>query len=66
MRSRVVHWVQAHAWELGLSVLLFAVALAVRLPNLMLVPRFTDEGLEVLWGLQIAQGPVAADGRGCV
>ena len=32
------------------------VALAVRLPHLTLVPRFTDESLEVLWSLPIARG----------
>lgn len=35
---------------------LFCLALALRLPRLGDVPRFTDEGLEVLWGLAIAQG----------
>lgn len=35
---------------------LFAVGLLVRLPWLMLVPRFQDEGLEALWGLEIAAG----------
>jgi len=31
-------------------------ALALRIPNLLLVPILDDEGLEVLWGLDIAQG----------
>ncbi|MCW5849913.1 MAG: glycosyltransferase family 39 protein, partial [Anaerolineae bacterium] len=35
---------------------LFALALAVRLPNLQLVPAIVDEGTEVLWGLDIALG----------
>ena len=34
----------------------FVLALAVRLPNLMMVPAYTDEGREVLWGLDIALG----------
>jgi len=43
--------------ELGLAVGLFAVALAIRLPYLMQVPYYTDEGpSEVLWAFDIAQG----------
>ncbi len=42
--------------EVALSVTTFVLALAVRLPNLMLVPAYTDEGGEVLWGLDIALG----------
>jgi hypothetical protein len=34
----------------------FAVALAIRVPNLMLVPRFEDEGIDVLWAFDIANG----------
>jgi 4-amino-4-deoxy-L-arabinose transferase-like glycosyltransferase len=36
--------------------LLFAIALILRLPNLMHIPVYSDEGLEVLWGLDIALG----------
>lgn len=50
-----VFW-RAYRWELFLSFALFAVALAVRLPNLQLVPRYSDEGDEVLWALGIARG----------
>jgi 4-amino-4-deoxy-L-arabinose transferase-like glycosyltransferase len=35
---------------------LFAVALAVRLPYLFQVPRFEDEGDDVLWALRIVRG----------
>ena len=45
-------WPQALALSLGL----FLLALAVRLPYLQLVPAFVDEGTEVLWGLDIALG----------
>jgi 4-amino-4-deoxy-L-arabinose transferase-like glycosyltransferase len=45
---------QGSTWVLLLG--LFAIALVVRLPNLMLVPRFNDEGQEILWGLDIALG----------
>jgi 4-amino-4-deoxy-L-arabinose transferase-like glycosyltransferase len=45
-----------HRAELALSLGLFVLALAVRLPNLMLLPRFNEEGQEVLWGLDIALG----------
>jgi 4-amino-4-deoxy-L-arabinose transferase-like glycosyltransferase len=38
------------------SALLFAAALAIRLPYLQLIPRFEDEGVETLWALDIAQG----------
>ncbi len=41
---------------LALLLGLFAIALVVRLPNLMLVPKFNDEGQEILWGLDIALG----------
>jgi 4-amino-4-deoxy-L-arabinose transferase-like glycosyltransferase len=39
-----------------LALLLFAAALALRLPYLQLAPRYEDEGLEVLWALEIARG----------
>jgi hypothetical protein len=39
-----------------LLLLLFAVALAIRLPNLLLIPRFEDESQEVAWALEIARG----------
>src|SRR6516164_9296658 len=48
--------VRAHRAEIGLIALLFAAALLVRVPRLMLVPRFQDEGVEVLWGLDITNG----------
>lgn len=41
---------------LALSLGLFALALLVRLPYLLSVPAYTDEGLEVLWALDIARG----------
>jgi hypothetical protein len=37
-------------------VALFGTALAVRLPWLMLVPRFEDEGIDLLAALDIARG----------
>ena len=39
-----------------LAVLFFFAALAIRLPNFMEVPRYADEGFEVLWGLDFALG----------
>ena len=39
-----------------LSAVLFAVSLAIRLPGLTLIPRYSDEGFEVLQGLDIASG----------
>lgn len=41
-----------------IAALLVTAALALRLPNLLQVPVFDDEGLEVLWGLDIAQGRI--------
>lgn len=35
---------------------MFVVALAIRLPGLLDIPRFEDEGVEALWGLDIARG----------
>lgn len=37
--------------DVALAVLLFTLAFAVRLPNLQTLPRFTDEGREVLWAV---------------
>ncbi|MCW5853911.1 MAG: hypothetical protein KIT87_27845, partial [Anaerolineae bacterium] len=50
--------VRTSAWPLALalSLGLFGLALAVRLPYLQLVPAIVDEGTEVLWGLDIALG----------
>ena len=45
---RVANW--------ALLAALFAVALAIRLPNLMLFPRFEDEGPGVMYALEIARG----------
>jgi 4-amino-4-deoxy-L-arabinose transferase-like glycosyltransferase len=39
-----------------LPVSFFIGALAIRLPGLLYLPRFEDEGLEVLWALDIARG----------
>lgn len=48
---------RATPWDsLLLSVALFSVALAIRLPDLTLIPRYSDEGIEVLQGLDIALG----------
>ncbi len=46
----------AAARSLLLSAALFAVSLAIRLPDLTLIPRYSDEGFEVLQGLDIALG----------
>ncbi|MCL4395185.1 MAG: glycosyltransferase family 39 protein, partial [Chloroflexi bacterium] len=42
--------------DLGLATAFFGAALALRLPELMMVPRYSDEGFEVLWALDIATG----------
>lgn len=42
--------------ELGIGAGLFVLALAIRLPYLVEVPFYTDEGFEVLWGFDIALG----------
>lgn len=47
---------QIYRIELVLPLISFAAALAIRLPNFMQIPRFSDEGLEVLWALDIARG----------
>jgi hypothetical protein len=46
------------AWWRGalLPAAIFAVALALRLPFLSLVPAYSDEGNVALWGLDIARG----------
>lgn len=49
-------FLRVRADQVVLLVSLFVAALAIRLPELLLVPRFEDEGLEVLWGLDIAAG----------
>src|SRR3712207_5902271 len=43
-------------WELALVVGLVIVALAVRLPNLLWAPAYTDESREVLWAVDIYRG----------
>lgn len=51
------------AWDVVLAMALFVVALAVRLPNLHRMPRYTDEVKEVMWALRIYWGehlPLAA------
>lgn len=42
--------------DASLLLVLVAAALAIRLPGLLYLPRFEDEGLEVLWALDIARG----------
>jgi 4-amino-4-deoxy-L-arabinose transferase-like glycosyltransferase len=49
-------FLKTHFVDLALAGMLFATALAIRLPNLMHVPPYTDEGFEVLWGLDILLG----------
>ena len=46
----------AGARQVLLIIGLALAALIVRLPNLELVPRFEDEGIDVLWALEIANG----------
>ena len=46
----------ARRLEIALVVAAVGVAMAVRLPYLTLVPRFQDEGVDVLWALDIATG----------
>lgn len=54
--SRLLAFSQGRLGGPILLVVLFSAALAVRLPNLLLVPRYIDEGVEVMWALDIAQG----------
>jgi len=42
--------------DVGIALLAFALALSLRLPYLMEVPGFTDEGVEVQVGLEVLQG----------
>ena len=42
--------------DLALALALFALAVAVRLPYLTLVPRYTDEVRRILWSVQIGEG----------
>jgi 4-amino-4-deoxy-L-arabinose transferase-like glycosyltransferase len=56
IRFPVRSFLRAHWAELVGFTVLFGAALAIRLPRLMLVPRFEDEGIEVLWALDIAVG----------
>ena len=56
--SRVKITLQRYRADLILGLALFAAALAIRLPYLLLIPRLTDETGEVLWALRIAQGEI--------
>ncbi len=49
----VVRWSSEHRLDVAWMFGLFVIALVVRLPNLMFVPRYTDEGAEVLGALDI-------------
>lgn len=52
-------------WQALALVVLFLFAVWLRVTNLLLIPRFEDESLEVLVGLAIARGerwPLAGDG----
>ena len=49
-------YISERALDTMLAVGLFLGALAIRLPNLMLIPQFTDETVEVLHSLKISQG----------
>lgn len=42
--------------DLGIAVALLGLAVAVRLPYLQLVPRYTDEVRRMLWSVRIADG----------
>lgn len=42
--------------DLAIVLLLFLLALALRIPNYLTVPALTDESLEVNWGMLIAAG----------
>lgn len=48
--------IPAHQWDRLIPAGYFLVALAIRLPYLNLIPGYSDEGSEVLWGLDIALG----------
>jgi hypothetical protein len=45
-----------HALDILLAAGVFAVALAIRLPDLLLTPRYVDEFQQVFWALDIANG----------
>lgn len=47
---------QSHQKDFIWGVLIGSLALVLRLPYLQLIPSFASEGLEVLWGWQIAIG----------
>ncbi|MCA1553970.1 MAG: glycosyltransferase family 39 protein, partial [Chloroflexi bacterium] len=47
---------KAFASSIAISAVLFALALAIRLPNMLYIPAYTDEGQEGLWALDIALG----------
>lgn len=46
----------ARQWDRAIPAVFFLAALAIRLPYLNSIPSFSDEGMEVLWGLDIALG----------
>ena len=48
--------VRAHRQDLLISAAVFVCALGVRWPHLMSLPAFSDESLEVRWGMDIALG----------
>jgi hypothetical protein len=48
--------VAAHGQQVALVSVMLGVAVLLRLPNLMVVPRLTDETDEVILGLRIARG----------
>ncbi|MCW5881372.1 MAG: glycosyltransferase family 39 protein [Anaerolineae bacterium] len=45
-------------WRAGVTALVGVIALALRWPYLMLVPRLTDETAEIKWAWRIAQGEI--------
>ena len=53
---RPVGFARTYRSDLLISGVLFLCALAVRWPHLMLLPAFSDESLEVRWGMDIAIG----------
>lgn len=53
---RPLGFVRTHSTDVLISAVLFLCALWVRWPHLMLLPAFSDESLEVRWGMDIAMG----------
>jgi glycosyltransferase AglD len=56
LRSNSVRRPVSNTRHLALLAGLLLLSAALRIPNLTLVPQFTDESLEVLWSLPIARG----------